>query len=55
MMFALAAMFSVFESPHVPQNFLPFATNFVLSPLRPVDVPPELVAVGVPVEVALDG
>ena len=56
MMFALAAILSVLESPHVPQNFFPFATNFVLRPLRPVTVPPELVVVAVAVEVTeLDG
>ena len=44
----------VFESPQVPQNFLPFAVNFVLSPLRPVAGGTELVVVVVALVVVVD-
>lgn len=43
---ALAAMFSVFESPQVPQNFLPLAWNLLLNPPVPEGAEEVIVLVG---------
>ena len=43
---ALAAMLSVFESPQVPQNFLPLAWNLLLNPPVPEGGVEETVLVG---------